>query len=104
VLLGLVHLERNDLEQGAEQLVRAADERPEDAEAQVLAALAAAAAGWEDAAQQTIARVEYAAESYDEEMLEEARDRIDEDREAALEFLTETVAPVALRDRLTQPL
>lgn len=104
VLLGLVLLETEDLEQGAEQLVRAADERPEDAEAQVLAALAAAAAGWDAAALQTIARVEYSAEAFDEEMLDEARDRIDEGAAPAREFLTETVAPVALRERLTQPL
>ncbi len=104
VLLGLVLLEVNETEQAAEQLLRAAEERPEDAEAQVLAALAAAAVGWEGAAQQTIARVEYAAESYDEEMLEEARERIDEDADAARELLTEEIAPVALRERLTQPL
>jgi superkiller protein 3 len=104
VLLGLVLLENNELEQAGEQLVRAAEERPEDAEAQVIAALAAAANGWDDAAAQTIARVEYSAEAYDEEMLDEARDRIDEGSAPALEFLTETVAPVALRERLTQPL
>jgi Flp pilus assembly protein TadD len=104
VLLGLVQLENDELEPAAEQLVRAAEERPEDAEAQVLAALAAAAAGWEDAAQQIIARVEFSAETYDEEVLDEARDRIDEGADAALELLNETVAPVALRERLTQPL
>jgi tetratricopeptide (TPR) repeat protein len=104
VLLGLVQLETGDLEQAAEQLIRAADERPEDAEAQVAAALAAAAAGWDDSAQQIIARVEYSAEQVDEELLDEARDRIDEGGDAAREFLTETVAPVALRERLTQPL
>ena len=104
VLLGLVLLENNELEQAGEQLMRAAEERPDDAEAQVLAALVAAAAGWDDAAQQTIARVEYSVESFDEELLDEARERIDEGPPAALELLTETVAPVALRDRLTQPL
>ena len=66
--------------------------------------LAAAAAGWDDAALQTIARVEFSAEAFDEELLEEARDRIDEGAEQAREFLTETVAPVTLRERLTQPL
>ncbi|HET9439059.1 MAG TPA: tetratricopeptide repeat protein [Longimicrobiales bacterium] len=104
LLLGLMQLEVDEFEQGAEQLVRAADERPEDAEAQVLAALASAAVGWEDAAQQMIARVEYSAEQYDEELLDEARDRIDEAAEAARAFLLDTVAPVAMRDRLTQPL
>ncbi len=104
VILGLILLENAELEPAAEQLIRAADERPEDAETQVLAALAAAAAGWDDAALKTIARVEYSAESFDEELLDEARERIDEGAEPALEFLTETVAPLALRERLTQPL
>jgi protein O-GlcNAc transferase len=104
VLLGLVNVEASDLEAGAEQLVRAADERLEDAEAQVLAALAAAAAGWADAALNTIARVEFAAEEYDAELLDEARERIDDGREPAREFLIETIAPVALRERLMQPI
>jgi tetratricopeptide (TPR) repeat protein len=104
VLLGFVQLETGEVEQAAEQLIRAAEERPEDAEAQVAAALAAAAAGWDDAAQTIIARVEYSAEQVDEEMLDEARDLIDEGGEPAMSFLTETVAPVALRERLTQPL
>lgn len=103
VLLGLVHLEIGEFEQAAEQLLRAAQERPEDGEAQVLAALAAATVGWDQAAQETIARVEYSAEQYDEEMLEEARDLIEEDPAAAREFLLETVAPVALHERLIQP-
>jgi tetratricopeptide (TPR) repeat protein len=104
VLLGLVNLELDDMEQGAEQLIRAADERTDDPEAQVLAALAAAAAGWDDAALTTIARVEFSAESFDEELLDEARDRIDEGAEAAREFLTEDIAPLVLRERLSQPL
>jgi tetratricopeptide (TPR) repeat protein len=104
VLLGLVQLETGEVEQAAEQLIRAAEERPEDAEAQVAAALAAAAAGWDDAAHTLIARVEYAAEQVDEELLDEARDLIDEGGEPAMAFLTETLAPVALRERLTQPL
>lgn len=104
VLLGLINLELDDMEQGAEQLIRAADERTDDPEAQVLAALAAAAAGWDDAALTTIARVEFSAESFDEELLDEARDAIDEGAEAAREFLTEDVAPLVLRERLSQPL
>jgi Flp pilus assembly protein TadD len=104
VLLGLIQLELNDIEQSAEQLIRAAEERPEDGEAQVLAALAAAAAGWDAAAQTTIARVEFASDKVDEEVLEEARDRIDEGGGEALRLLTESLAPVALRERLSQPL
>ena len=104
VLLGLVQLELDEVEQSAEQLIRAAEERSEDPEAQVLAALSAAAAGWNDAALNTIARVEFSAETIDEELLDEARDRIDEGADAAREYLTETVAPLILRERLSQPL
>jgi protein O-GlcNAc transferase len=104
VLFGLVQLERNDIEQSAEQLIRAAEERPEDGEAQLLAALAAAAAGWDAPAQVAVARVEFASDAVAEEVVEEARDRIDEGSAEALHFLTESLAPVALRERLSQPL
>ena len=104
VLLGLVNLENGDIEAGAEQLVRAAEERGYDAEAQVLAALSAAGAGWEDAALQTLARVELAGEDVDQELIEEARERIEDGAEAARAFLIETAAPLALRERLTQPI
>jgi predicted Zn-dependent protease len=104
VLLGLIYLEIDELEQSAEQLMRAADERTDDAEAQVVAALAAAAVGWEAAALSTIARVDFSGEDVDEELTEEARDRIEDGKAEALRFLTETVAPLTLRERLTQPL
>jgi Flp pilus assembly protein TadD len=104
VLLGLVNLQLGLLEEAAEQLLQAAGERSDDAEAQVLAALAAAAAGWEAAAQNTIARAEYAAEGADKELIEEARDQIDDGAEAAREFLEQDIAPTALRDRMTQPI
>lgn len=104
VLLGLVYLQQSDLEGAAEQLLQAAEERSDDAEAQVLAALAAAAAGWDDAAQNTLARAEFAAEGADREMIEEAREAIEDGAEAAREFLDEEIAPYALRDRMSQPL
>jgi tetratricopeptide (TPR) repeat protein len=104
VLLGLVNLEFEDLEAGAEQLLRAADERPDDPEAQVLGALAAAAVGWDDAALTTIAKVEFAAEDFDPELLDDARERIDEGADSAREFLMESIGPAVLRDRLMQPL
>jgi glycine cleavage system T protein len=46
LLLGLVYNEMEQGEPAAEALLQAAAERPEDAEAQVLAALSAAAVGW----------------------------------------------------------
>lgn len=104
LLLGLIYLQQNELEDAAEQLIQAADERTDDAEAQILAALAAMAAGWEAAAQNTIARAEFASEAADSELIEEAREAIDEGAEAAREFLLDDIAASALRDRITQPL
>lgn len=104
LLLGLIDLQLGQIEEAATQLLQAADERADDAEAQVLAALAAAANGWADAAQNTMARAEYASEGADHELFEEARDVIDEGVDAALEFLEQELAPHTLRDRMMQPL
>ncbi|MGQ0562788.1 MAG: tetratricopeptide repeat protein [Gemmatimonadota bacterium] len=104
VLLGLVNLQQGQIEAAAEQLIQAADERADDAEAQVLAALAAAAAGWDAAAENTIARAEFASEGADRELIEEAREQIEDGRAAAREFLENELAPHALRDRMMQPL
>lgn len=104
VLLGLVYLLQNDIETAAEQLLQAAEERTDDGEAQVLAALAAAANGWEDAALNTLARAEFASDAVDAELVEDAREAIEDGAEAAREFLDDEVAPYALRDRMTQPL
>ncbi len=104
VLLGLIYLQLGQLEECAEQLLQAADERAEDAEAQILAALAACAAGWEDAAYTTLARADFAIEGSDNELVEEAREQIEEGADAAREYLEEEAAPYALRDRMIQPL
>lgn len=104
VLLGLVYVETGSMEEAAETLIRAAEERTDDGEALVLAALAAAAAGWSEAAEDAIARVEYAAENMDAEVIEEARERIEDSADSARQLLTETLAPSVLHDRLMQPL
>ncbi len=104
VLLGLVYSELNENETAAEVLLHAAAERPEDAEAQLLAALAAAANGWDDAASTALAKAEYAEENVDPELLEEAHERLEEGAHAARTFLREAVGPAALHDRLLQPI
>jgi len=104
VLLGLIHLQLGQVDEAAEQLLQAAEQRPEDAEAQLLAALAAAASGWDDAAQNALARADYATEGVDSEMIEEAREQIDDGPTAARAFLEDELAPYALRDRMSQPL
>jgi hypothetical protein len=70
----------------------------------VLASLAAAAVGWEDAAAEALARAEYAEDGTDPELIEEAQDKLDEGGPAARTFLLDTVAPAALHDRLHQPI
>ena len=102
VLLGLVYAEQQRLENSAETLVAAAKDRGDDAEALVLAALASAAMGWDDAAEEALARAEYAAEGADARLLEEATDRVHAGADAARKFLLDDVAPSALHDRLTQ--
>ena len=104
VLLGLVQLEAGEDEVAAETLLKAAQERPEDAEAQILAALAAGSVGWEDAAIDVIARADYASEGVDQELLEEAREKLEDGNEATRAFLRDVLAPSALHDRLNQPI
>lgn len=104
LLHGLVLFELRRPEEAAEELVRAAIERPQDAEAQVLAALSAAAVGWDDAAQDALARAEFAEEGADPELLSEAEDRVAVGADPAAAFLRDTVGPSILHDRLTHPL
>jgi protein O-GlcNAc transferase len=104
VLLGLVYAEQARVEDAAETLLRAATDRPEDAEAQLLAALAAAAAGWDDAAQDALARAEYAEEGFDAALRDEVDERLDAGADSARTFLRESIGPSILHDRLTQPL
>jgi predicted Zn-dependent protease len=104
VLFGLVLLELDRVEEAAEELVRAARERDHDAESIILGALAAAAEGWEDAAEDLLARAEYAAEGADIKLIQEAEAAIRADGEAAARMLRESIGPSALRERLQQPL
>jgi tetratricopeptide (TPR) repeat protein len=102
VLLGLVYAETDRFEDAAETLNQAAQDRAEDAEALILAALSAAAMGWADAAEELLARAEYAVEGADARTLEEATERVHMGGDAARAFFKETVAPSALHDRLSQ--
>jgi predicted Zn-dependent protease len=103
-LLGLVYAQLGEIEDAATQLLQAADERRDDAEVQVLAAVAASAAGWQDSAHNAIALAEFAGEGADAELIEEARDQIEDGAEASREYLDEEIGPHALRERLNQPL
>jgi protein O-GlcNAc transferase len=103
-LLGLVYAELKRGEEAAEVLLRAADERPHDAEILLIAALAAQAVGWDDAAQDALARAEYAIEGADAALHAEVEDRMATGNAAAATFLQESLGPSVLHERLTQPL
>ena len=100
VLLGLLELEGDELEEAASDLSSGADQRPEDVQAQILAALALGAAGWDQRAYEMVERARFRAEAMDKETLIAVENRLDEGPEAALDYLKTTVAPVALHDRL----
>jgi protein O-GlcNAc transferase len=103
-LLGLVYAEQQRLEDAAEALLRAAEERPQDAEIQLIAALAGQAAGWDDAAHTALARAEYAQEGADTTLYGEVEEKLAAGAESAASFLRETLGPSVLHERLTQPL
>lgn len=104
ILLGLVLLELRRWDEVAAALVGGARLRDGDAEAQVLAALAAAACGWEDVAHEMIARARLqAAAGGDRALLREAERMVERGARSARgarRFLMTTVAPGALRERL----
>ena len=104
LLYGLVLAELERHEPAAEELVRAAREREDDAEAILIGALAAAGQRWDDAAEDLLARAEYAVEGADIKMLEEVETAVRAGPEAALRVLRSSVGPSALRERLQQPL
>lgn len=104
VLLGLVEAERGELAASAESLIHASRERADDGEAHALAAIAATAAGWADAAEDALARLSYAAHSVDPNLIQETDEHVTAGPQAARKLLLETLAPSVLHDRLVQPL
>lgn len=104
VLLGLALLELDRTEEAARELSEGARRRPEDVEAQLLAGLAAAASGHLDLGYEMLERARQRAEGLAETMVLEAEERLEEGAGAARQFLTETLAPSAFRERLmTRP-
>jgi Flp pilus assembly protein TadD len=100
ILLGLVLLELDRLEEATSELVAAARSEPHDPEAQLLAALSAAATGWDDLAAEMLERSRQSAVGADLTAVLEADERIEDGPESAREFLLDAVAPDALHRRL----
>ncbi len=87
-------------EEAAEELHRASLDDEDDGEAQLLAALACAAQGWDDEAWNALARAAAAAYPPAAALLHEAEEAVEEGAEAAAALLAEEVAPSILRERL----
>ncbi|MGI9626169.1 MAG: tetratricopeptide repeat protein [Longimicrobiales bacterium] len=100
VLLGLVEAEAGDLEEAATDLVSGADQRPEDFEAQLLAALALGATSWEDRAYEMVERARHAGADADGVVLSQVEARIESGPDSCKEYLTSSLGPIALRERL----
>lgn len=103
VLLGLAILEfspegdRN--EEAAEQLEAGARLRPDDVEAQLLAAAALALVEREGTAWEMLERARMGMQGTDEAVVEAVEERLEEERGMA-EFLRSTLLPMAWHDRL----
>ena len=104
-LLGLLYAEDDDMEHAAEHLLMVSNTRVDDPEVQVVAALAAMAAGWDDAGHEALARAGYAAEEpADTLLIEEAEERLAAGADAARAMLRDSIGPSVLRERLMEPL
>lgn len=104
VVLGLANVEDDRPVEAAGELEAGARLRIDDAEAQLLAALALAAAGADDRAWEFLERGRLVAEGTDELMVQAVEERLDDGAEAASRFLKHEVGPSAFRERLrTRP-
>ena len=100
VVMGLVEAELELMEAAAKDLSEGARLRPEDVEAQLLAALAAEASGWEDLAFEMMERGRQGAQAGDLPLVEMVEERLDEGPESARRFLEQELLSGALRERL----
>jgi len=104
IVMGLVEAELGRMEEAARDLSEGARLRPEDVEAQLLAALAAESAGWEDLAYEMLERGRQGADAGDLPLLEAVESRLDEGASDSEALLNQEILPGALRERLmTRP-
>lgn len=104
VVMGLVEAELGRLEEAARDLSEGARLRPEDVEAQLLAALAAESAGFEDLAYEMLERGRQGSEGGDLPLLDAVEERLDFGASESAFLLAQELLPGALRERLmTRP-
>lgn len=102
VVFGLVLLENERLDEATGELVSGARLREDDVDAQMLAALAAAALGREGTAFEMLERARIRAAEGDLALVTDVEDRLDAGHEAAESMLYEDMAPDVLRSRLAE--
>lgn len=100
VVMGLVEVELGRLDEAVLDLSAGARERPGDPEAQLLAALAAEAAGFEDLAYEMLERGRQGSEADHLGLLELVERSVDEGGEGSAALLVEEILPGILRQRL----
>ena len=100
IVMGLVEAELDRMEEAARDLSEGARLCPQDVEAQLLSALAAEAAGWEDLAYEMVERGRQGSLQGDLPLLEGVEARLSEGAESAKTFLLQELVPGALRERL----
>ncbi len=99
LVLGLVRVELGEVDAAALALVEGARERPEDVEAQCLAALALAGLGRDGEAYEMVERARMRAEGAHKSLVAEVEERVEEGSDEALAFLHGAMAPSTLRER-----
>lgn len=100
IVLGLVLLEADRFDEAVGELTEGARLHPEDVEAQLAAALAAAATGAEDLAWGMLERARLRADEEDAELLLDVEERLDAGADSARSLLMEELAPDLLRRRV----
>ncbi len=102
VVFGLLLLEDGRAEEASGELSEGAHRLPEDIEAQMLAALAAAAVGLDDIAYEMVERGRMRAADGDLALVSSVEEHVDSGADVSAIFLAEDVAPDALRSRLLE--
>ncbi len=102
VAFGLLLVEGERWEEAAGELAEGARLSPEDVEAQLTAALAAAGVGQLDTAYEMVERARVRSDEPDQALLLRVEDRIDGDAEEIRRFLVDEVASGALRVRMME--
>jgi predicted Zn-dependent protease len=102
VVLGLVLIEGDRTDEAVTELIEGAHRRPEDVEAQLIAALAAGVVGNEGIAYEMLERARMRAGEADLALVSQVEERLDDGPDEARALLVEDLGPDELRQRLKE--